>query len=322
MDKEPTSEVEDIDYDKILSPPRQEWDFCNSLENGRDYILRCSDCFYPLHEQVVDKFGLLKRFEEVFLAITNLSRKFNSEITTRMIGIESKLDLSQNVVRLGMLATPDFKNRSIIQSFLYNLAGANLKFPAVSLTIPDRGAIKAGADLLLEIQTTLTRLAGLTGSVARIARDWWYSSEDVIVVDGYYDPRKANKELISDLLQRVVDLVKKNQSIPVPLKESIARELEESIKDLAKTKAPWNKILSRIAQVVMLLGALVTVGANVDEAYKNMQFAINYISREALALSAISNAIEHTKEKLELTTTVSETDDNEKNIEKNLVLKN
>lgn len=274
------------DINKLLDPSRNEYEFHDKLILAQKYMTKCANCIYPHYLQVVDKDGLLKRFEEVYLTVKSIVKIFSPELSMRIMNIEESLSLSQNILRLGMLAKEELSKSYHLVDFLKPF---EVKITSIKLTIPDKGSTKISNQLFLELKTALTRLAGLCGAAARIAKDWWLSNEDVLVIEDFYDPRKVSKGYLTVLVNNIIKSLADNESVPHQVRKQLTTEMNEVLSDLKKRKSSWNNVLSKLSQTMMVLAALITIGANVDEAYENAKEALNYISTQALSIPKISS---------------------------------
>jgi hypothetical protein len=279
---DPVFDVQKID--QMLEPPRWDGDFYMKLEAARDYFEACSRCVYPDLVQIVDSQGLLKRFEEVYLAVYALVKDIAPDLAERLQQLESRLNLSQNVVRLSVVATVELVPPGMLAKLGMRFFGVAINVSNVALTLPDEQKQKPSQELLLDVQVALRRLAGLAGAGSRRAKEYWLSNEDVLVVDGFYDPRKVAKNTVVIYLTQALRDIESNTSIPGPVVKALQAELGSVIEELGRQKTPWNKVLSRLSQVALLLAALVSASADVDKAYQNVLNALNSISRQAVPI--------------------------------------
>ncbi|MDH5718950.1 MAG: hypothetical protein OEZ22_15085 [Spirochaetia bacterium] len=271
-----------VDIEKLLDSNKSAYEFHDALGIGRKYFNKCADCIYPTEIAIIDPDKILNRFEEVYLAIQDIICVFNTELSERISKIETKLDLSQNIVRLGMISSTEFSKKHLLSNIFKSI---EFNVSSIKLAIPETGQTTLNTELLLELKTALTRLAGLTSVASKFAKDWWRENEDVFVIKDFYDPRKTSKVYLKSLLDNVLsDLKEKPNNVPEVIKIELTKEIEQTIKELDKRKTSWNSVLSKIAQTVMVIGALVAIGANIDDAYENIKKAFNYISTEALAI--------------------------------------
>jgi hypothetical protein len=275
---EEEKEKKEFDLGKIeiiLDPPYVEYEYDDKLTYAKEFMSACADCLNFDDNIVMDTQKLLLRFEEVFLASLKLIEEFNPSLAIRVKEIDSQLQLSHNAVKLSMLSEK-YRKPNALEVLLRTLFKITFEIKGISIDLPDKGRVKLSEDILVEIRAALYRLSGLMSSAAGDAKKWYRENEDVLVVDGFYDPRRIPKKYLLLLLQRAKSSVEKENKIPPSMKEAILTEITDIEEQLKKNKTSWNKVCSKITQVVMLLSALITIGANIDEAYLNVEKAYNY----------------------------------------------
>jgi len=265
---------------RLLRPPLGRHEYESKLRLGSDYMQAASDCLEVDRLQVVDPHSLLIRFEEVFLTTNRLVRDFDVGHSSRIEGIEAALNLSQNVVLLGTIS-PDAQR--VQPGLLRRLAGAEVHLAGVRLSLGEGEPAVLTASSLLEVKTALNRLFGVLGTTAAIAAEWWKLEQDVVVVDGIYDPRRVPKGGVRLLIQYALDAVKAAPDLPDDARDVVVGELENALEELDRGKTPWSRVLSRVTQVTMVLAALVTIAGGVDDASENLVTAYNH-SRQAIEL--------------------------------------
>lgn len=276
------SQFKESDLNELLDAKKYDHELHQKLEIGREYMLYCSTCIIPRKLLIEDEVGLLKRFEEVFYAIQNIVEIFSPKLSQKINEIESTLCLSQNVVKLGMV------NGALIPQSKGKFSKLLGPTPH-QLELPEKGATSVSSQLLLEIQTALTRLGGMCGSAAREAKEWWYSNEDVFVIDDFYDPRNVSKSYLKILIGNIKQSLKDDPKVPHAVIVKLGDELNNIEKELDKNKTSWNKVLSKISQTVLILAAVVTITANLDDAYNNALKAFHYISKQSISLPSQPN---------------------------------
>jgi len=271
--------------EELLNPDTSDYRLHGKLMLARDYMLYCAERIIPKDSAIVDPLGMLKRYEEVLFGIINLVSIFNEELANRIKGIDKSLNLSQNVIRLGMIATDEPQPFSLANRFLQSFKiSAFTSIAGVELQFPDNQKSHINTSVLIEIQTALNRVGGLCGAASRLAKEWWLSNEDVLVIDDFYDPRKVSKTYLDILIANIQSSIISDERVPNNVLKRLDDELEEIRQELRKGKTSWNKVLSRLSQVVMILAALVTIGAGTDEAYQNSLKAFDYVSNQSISI--------------------------------------
>lgn len=272
------SEELEEEIEELLDPDHSDYELDAKLEIGRKYMLYCANSLDPSSIKLRDEIGLLKRFEEVFFAIQNIVQIFSSELHERITKIESSLNLSQNVVRLGMV------NRRVSSpiSFLRFLSSRTIE-----LQIPESGYKKLSSQLLFDFKTALTRLAGMCGTASREAKRWWQTKEDNFVIEDFYDPRHVSKNYLKILIGEIKTSLQEDDQIPSGVIKQLNTELDEVVNELDKEKTSWNKVFSTVSQTVIVLAAVVTITANLDDAYQNAKKAFEYISNQSVSVPRV-----------------------------------
>jgi hypothetical protein len=288
--KDERSEFDLERLDDALDAPRWDGEYEKKLLAIRDYVLACVECIYPESVQVVDSNYLLRRFEEAYLAAAALMRDVDAGLAERLKQLEEELRLSQNVVRLGAVSSKEFVEPSFWSRFARVVTYTAVPLAGVTLTLRDDEPQKASAAVLLDVRVALTRLAGLLSTGARRAKEEWLSAQDVLVIEGYYDPRRVAKGFVSIQIKKALDSLAASSSLPLPVQQALKKELTAALNELDHYKVPWNKVLSRLTQVMLVLAALVSAGADIDDAYKNVRAAIEYVSRASTSTPEESHA--------------------------------
>jgi hypothetical protein len=281
------------ELENLLDPDSSEYELHVKLEIGRKFMLYCSESIDPDNMLITDEEGFLTRFEEVFFAIQSIVEIFSSELYQRILEIESKLNLSQNIVRLGMLER-DLNQIPNLGSFLKKFLLRY--FRKIKLYMPEDGYITISPQLLLEIKTALTRLAGMCGASSREAKKWWMSNKDVLFIEDFYDPRRISKNYLAELIVKIKDVLEEDPDDPNDVLIRIHYELNFIYKELEKNKTSWNKVISKLSQIVLMLAALVTISAKLDKAYESSVNAFNYISEQSILRPSVPR--KNVKEKI------------------------
>ncbi|MCW9709073.1 hypothetical protein [Fodinibius salsisoli] len=276
-------EFEKGELEELLEANSSDRKLHGKLKIGQRYMLHCSNCFNPNNFSIEDEENLLIRFEEVFYAIQNIVEVFSLKLFEKIAEIESELNLSQNVVKLGMI---DGRLRRPPRGTFSKL----LLSPSHKIEIPEKGTVPLTKQLLLEIQTALARIGGLCAAASREAKEWWYSDEDVFVVEDYYDPRNVSKKYLKRLIDDIKESLHEDPNIPEKVIKKLHSELDDVTRELDKGKPSWNKIVSKVSQTVLVLAAVVTIAANLDDAYENAVKAFNYISQQSITVPRVQQS--------------------------------
>ncbi|MEL7834262.1 hypothetical protein [Fodinibius sp. Rm-B-1B1-1] len=278
--KEINSEELEDNLEKLLNPDRSSYELHPQLKIAQNFMHYCSNSIYPNKIIINDELGLLRRFEEVFYAIQSIVEIFSKELNERISDIESKLNLSQNIVRLGMMRESLSPTRFVLFR--------KIQSQDIELQIPESGYKKLNSQLLLDLKTALERLAGMCGAASREAKKWWLTNEDVFVIEDFYDPRHISKNYLKILVGKIKSSLNEDEQIPAGVVKKLTTELDNVVDELESDKTSWNKVFSTLSQTVIVLAAVVTIAANCDEALQNAKTAFEYISSKSVSVPKVS----------------------------------
>lgn len=264
----------------LLDPPSHEMDYFLRLELAQRYVRYCAECLIPDRPAVVDPARLMIRFEEVFIAVRDLVDVASNGLLDRIESLEEDQDLCQKMVRLGIMATDRLVEPTFMERLFPTVSRVSLSSPVEISLQPDTDATLTRQGVA-EAKTTCIRLSGLLGAAARNAKRWWLEAQDVVVIDGVYDPRRVSPLAVAARVARVRDSVVASRTLPDSVKEAVLRELAITANELSSPKPSWNKIFSRLAQIAMVLAALTGICADAKDAYDNIVETIQYISAQA-----------------------------------------
>ncbi len=89
-----------------------------------------------------------------------------------------------------------------------------------------------------------------------------------INMNGFYDTTVTNKEKVKELISEAIDLINSESSITQESKKQLTEYLNKVIKDLERKGVDWTKVIGRIKEIVIILGALSTVIGNTSSLFK------------------------------------------------------
>lgn len=288
------SPVSEEEFARLLKPQSDRYhDYSGTLELGRKYFLAAAGCLDPYKETVIDEHGLLVRFEEVYLAVSRLVNSFSPDLSVRLDAIEKELNLSQNVVRIGVFPPGRVRGMDLRGGALSRLVSALVASSfAKAFTVSFKNEREPISPVvLIDIKTAMIRIAGLVGNAAAVAKDWWYDNGDVLIVEDIYDPRRASKTWLVETLVAMASNIEAAPNLVPKVRTALLGEVRAAIDELSVPRTPWNKVMSRLSQVTILLAAIVTMIGGVDDVGENLRKAnqlakdaMSYIARQALSI--------------------------------------
>lgn len=83
-----------------------------------------------------------------------------------------------------------------------------------------------------------------------------------ISMNGFYDTKITNKDKIKELIEEAINLINQESSITVESKKQLVKYLNKVIENLDKENTDWTKVIGRIKEIAIILGALSTVIGN------------------------------------------------------------
>ncbi|MGS2764819.1 hypothetical protein [Sinomicrobium sp. M5D2P9] len=87
-------------------------------------------------------------------------------------------------------------------------------------------------------------------------------------LNGFYTPDNSNKKQIKDLIKEAIDLINDDNSLTKKSKDQIIQYLTKVLKDLDSEHTDWTKIVGKISQVIIVLGALGSFAGGISSLIK------------------------------------------------------
>ncbi|WP_300671546.1 hypothetical protein [Desulfoluna sp.] len=79
---------------------------------------------------------------------------------------------------------------------------------------------------------------------------------DELKLNDFFKPENSNKDIIKNLVNEAIDLIKEDESLTEKSKKIIIEYLEKALKELDYKYVNWTKFIGRIKETVIVLGAL------------------------------------------------------------------
>lgn len=268
----------------LIEDPPESDDRPRYLQTARKYLAATAETLQIGERRISDPQNLLRRFEEVFLATIAILDQVSPPVAERARAIESELDLSQNLVRISFHRGHSIRNWTL-QVRLLSFLG--IDFPIPRVTLPNRGEVRVDPDLMVEFRSALHRLSAVVATAQREAERLKRDREDILHLGGVFDPERVSKEYVTHFINRAIKSLQDHQEIPAAVRDSMVESLVDISRDLGERETPWNRVFSKLPQVAWVLAALVTIGANVDDAYDNVRRALDFIGQSSVNFSSV-----------------------------------
>lgn len=79
---------------------------------------------------------------------------------------------------------------------------------------------------------------------------------DNLKLNGFYQPENSNKKKIKDLIEEAKELIEKDDTLTEKSKKQIIDYLDKAIRDLDRDNVNWSRLVGRIKETIIVLGAL------------------------------------------------------------------
>jgi hypothetical protein len=266
----------------LLTRVAHEVEFESKLGLAERYFRYSAECIHIARPQIVDPAGHLARFEEVFLSVVQLLDELNDELSTRAREIEGKYDLSQNVVRLSMVANLKLRGRSDVLSSIATLLIRGTLGVDLKVELPDKGEVPVTQPILIAIRGALTRLASVVNAGKRDADRVFREGLDTAIVEDYFDPRRIARAAVIHHLEIARKNLLSLEGVPDNVRAGIDREIGVILTQLRRPAPSWGTVFSKLTQVAVMVGGLTAFGAQIDECYANIKRAVDIVATSSL----------------------------------------
>lgn len=87
-------------------------------------------------------------------------------------------------------------------------------------------------------------------------------------LNGFYTPDNSNKKQINDLIKEAIDLINDDNNLTKKSKEQLIQYLTKVLKNLDSEHTDWTKVIGKISQVIIVLGALGSFAGGISSLIK------------------------------------------------------
>jgi len=87
-------------------------------------------------------------------------------------------------------------------------------------------------------------------------------------LNGFYTPDNSNKKQIKDLIKEAVELIKDDNNLTKKSKEQLIQYLTKVLKNLDSEHIDWTRVIGKISQVIIVLGALGSFAGGISSLVK------------------------------------------------------
>lgn len=120
--------------------------------------------------------------------------------------------------------------------------------------------VESRSSRLVKVQYTFQDLYSMTIELINEATNKNYNY-DKLEINDFYKPDNSNKNRIAELINEAIDLIREDSTLTEKSKKSLIDYLEKASKELNRERVNWNKVIGRIKEVIIVLGALGSVVA-------------------------------------------------------------
>ena len=87
-------------------------------------------------------------------------------------------------------------------------------------------------------------------------------------LNGFYTPDNSNKKQIKELINEAIDLISNDNNLTKKSKEQLIQYLNKVLKNLDSEHTDWTKVIGKISQTIIVLGALGSFAGGISSLVK------------------------------------------------------